>query len=228
MVSKAEWQERARLKQASYWHGPQLLSTWRNVGDKRMRAEWKYATQDRAVSGHRQCAYMVIQTTYSRASPQGTIFVSLVSYRDDKCPLTLMEIFSKATRPDLVNVGLVQQNDEGDVDCFTEYCRQAGPRCRRDNVRMIRMAANEARGVMVVRHLATTLFEGEQYFMQVDSHCLFARNWDLKIVNDLNKITDTERVLLSHHPPAADSLSNFDGQVISNVCTIRGAIQAFC
>lgn len=151
--------------------------------------------------------------TFTRRSRQNTIFVSVVSYRDDKCPLTLMELFSKAARPDLINVGLVQQNERGDVDCFTEYCRQAGVRCRRDNVRMIRMTASEARGVMVVRHLATTLFEGEQYFMQVDSHCLFARNWDTRIIADLNKVSDTERVLLSHHPPASDSLNSFDGQV---------------
>ncbi len=70
---------------------------------------------------------------------------------------------------------------------------------------------------MVVRHLATTLFEGEQYFMQVDSHCLFARNWDVRIIDDLNKITDTERVLLSHHPPAADTVNRFEGQGI-NIC----------
>lgn len=38
-----------------------------------------------------------------------SIFVSLASYRDENCPATLVEMFSKADRPDYLFVGLVQQ-----------------------------------------------------------------------------------------------------------------------
>lgn len=38
-----------------------------------------------------------------------TIFVSVASYRDENCPTTLKEMFSKAHRPENVFIGLVQQ-----------------------------------------------------------------------------------------------------------------------
>lgn len=95
------------------------------------------------------------------------------SFRDSRCPKTLLEIFDKAENPSRVFVGIVQQNTESDVDCFDEYCKEAGSACMRDHVRLVRMHANDARGVMVVRHIASTLYQGEQYFMQIDAHCLF-------------------------------------------------------
>lgn len=38
-----------------------------------------------------------------------SIFVSLASYRDENCPTTLKEMFSKADRPEHLYIGLVQQ-----------------------------------------------------------------------------------------------------------------------
>lgn len=38
-----------------------------------------------------------------------SIFVSLASYRDENCPTTLQEMFSKADRPEHLYIGLVQQ-----------------------------------------------------------------------------------------------------------------------
>lgn len=38
-----------------------------------------------------------------------SIFVSIASYRDENCPKTLEEMYSKASRPDNLFVGLVQQ-----------------------------------------------------------------------------------------------------------------------
>lgn len=38
-----------------------------------------------------------------------SIFVSVASYRDDNCPKTLTEMYSKAAHPERLFVGLVQQ-----------------------------------------------------------------------------------------------------------------------
>lgn len=83
----------------STWKGPAPLSAWRNVDGARMRSGWLFD----GLGG---------------ADRNGTIFVSLVSYRDPLCPRTLLELFSKARTPRKVFVGLVQQNEDGDVDCF--------------------------------------------------------------------------------------------------------------
>lgn len=182
------------------WQGPPLLNPWRNVASPRMRPGWKFASADNS----------------------GTIFVSLVSYRDDKCPISLKEMFEKARNPDKVFVGIVQQNQNGDVDCFETYCKEAGTGCRFDNIRVIRMAASEARGVMVVRHLATTMYEGEEYFMQIDAHNLFAQNWDARLIQDLQRASALRsrnpRIVLSHHPPSVDNMPGWSSSSAINIC----------
>lgn len=45
-----------------------------------------------------------------------SIFVSLASYRDENCPTTLKEMYSKADHPELLYIGLVQQVMA--VSCF--------------------------------------------------------------------------------------------------------------
>jgi hypothetical protein len=115
--------------------GPPLLDPWRNVGGPRMRSGWRYEKKDNS----------------------GTIFVSLASFRDRRCPRTLVELFEKASRPDRISVGVVQQNEPEDPDCFAAYCKEAGANCRPENVRIIRIPAAESRGVMVVRHMASSL-----------------------------------------------------------------------
>ncbi len=119
----------------SWWRGPPLLDPWRNVGQPRMRRGWKYETADNT----------------------GTIFVSLASFRDKRCPRTLVELFAKAAHPGKISIGVVQQNEPSDPDCFAEYCKVAGAACRPENVRVIRIPAKETRGVMVVRHMASSL-----------------------------------------------------------------------
>lgn len=69
---------------------------------------------------------------------------------------------------------------------------------------------------MVVRHLASTLFQGEQYFLQLDAHNKFSKDWDVALITDLSKLK-SERVVLSHHPPAISSMANWGRQAI-NIC----------
>ena len=52
------------------------------------------------------------------------ILISISSFRDKLCPVTLFNIFSKAQHRDRIAVQVVQQNDNAlDKDCFDEYCK---------------------------------------------------------------------------------------------------------
>ena len=46
------------------------------------------------------------------------IFVSIASYRDSECPMTIKSLFSQAENPDRVHIGLCQQNKDDDIDCY--------------------------------------------------------------------------------------------------------------
>ena len=89
-------------------------------------------------------------------------------------------MYLAAYDPDLIHVGIVQQNLEGDVDCLEKYCEEMtkqNKKCWRENISVIRMSATETRGVVPSRFLVSTLFEGEEFFMQIDSHTIFISDW---------------------------------------------------
>jgi hypothetical protein len=169
-----------------HWKGPPLLDPWRNVGGHRMRKGWKF--EDENNNGTIFVSLVVsvcvlTQTQNTRTIETQNAHTSLFmfhsnhvqSFRDERCPKTLSEIFSKARFPHRIFVGVVQQNNKEDVDCFNKYCIDAGDSCLAANVRVVQIEASKSRGVMVVRHIASTLFEGEQYFLQIDAHCLFTQ-----------------------------------------------------
>jgi hypothetical protein len=57
----------------------------------------------------------------------GTIFVSIPSYRDgERCGETLKALFENAKNPDKIFVGLVEQNNAEDKFCMEQYCSSYG------------------------------------------------------------------------------------------------------
>lgn len=51
------------------------------------------------------------------------LFISIASFRDKLCPKTLFNAFTKAAFPGRITIGVVQQNEPGDIDCMEEYCK---------------------------------------------------------------------------------------------------------
>lgn len=150
---------------------------------------------------------------------EGTIFVSIASYRDKICPITIESIFKMAKHPDKVFIGICQQNDTGDVDCL-EKGLESLPGYRH-NVRIIRLRHNEAKGPTYARYLCSTLYDKEEYYLQIDSHCLFIRDWDvilIKMITDLKKSGIPNPVLSTYTPNYEDYTENPDPK--SQVTTI--------
>ena len=109
-----------------------------------------------------------------------TIFVSIASYRDPRCPESLRTMMNGAEDPTKVFVGIVQQNKEEDLDCLEAYCilmTSEKKNCLRENISVIRMNANTTRGVVVIRQMVSTLYDGEEFFMQIDAHSVFMDGW---------------------------------------------------
>lgn len=130
------------------------------------------------------------------------IFVSIASYRDNECHMTLNDLFTKARYPNRIVVGLCQQNDpKQDLDCLHEF-KKKNPK-RAHQIRIIRLAYSEAKGPTWARYLASTLWQGEEYFLQLDSHMRFLPNWDEKLI-DMVKKAPIKRAIITHYPPKYD------------------------
>jgi len=80
-----------------------------------------------------------------------TIYVSISSFRDYRCPHTLKNLFTKAQHPERLHVGLIVQmrQETKDKDCFKEYCTlmgSQGPSCKyRDQIHSMEMSAIDSK-----------------------------------------------------------------------------------
>jgi hypothetical protein len=121
------------------------------------------------------------------------IFVSIASYRDTECQWTVKDLFEKASKPERVFVGLCWQFiREEDADCFLV-------RTRPDQCRSIEVDARESRGVCWARAQIQSLWQGEEYVLQIDAHSRFAQGWDELLLADL-LACPTPRAVLSTYP----------------------------
>ncbi|MEO5364569.1 MAG: UDP-N-acetylglucosamine-transferase, partial [Magnetococcus sp. DMHC-8] len=122
------------------------------------------------------------------------IFVSVASYRDSECPWTLADLFAKAAHPDRVCAGVLWQVAPDDP---VEWCRV--PPERSDQVRGITVEADSSLGVCWARsRIQSELWQGEEYYLQVDSHSRFAPGWDTLLLEVLAACPSPRPVLTTH------------------------------
>ncbi len=133
-----------------------------------------------------------------------TIFVSIASYRDILCSDTILHLFNMAKYPNRVYLGICEQNRS---DKPQEKCRVRGS--HESRVRRISLSYKDAKGPTWARYLCSTLYKNEDYFLQIDSHCLFVKDWDEKCIQMIHALensplVENKKVLLSHYPPMID------------------------
>eukprot|EP01041_Mallomonas_annulata_P013039 gene13039-27521_t len=146
-----------------------------------------------------------------------TIFLTIASFRDKLCPVTLFNLYSKALHPERVFVGVVQQNAPEDIDCFDEYCRlmigtnSSHPCPFKNNIRMNRVDAKLAEGPTWARALGSKMVGDEEFCMQTDSHMDFVPHWD-KYMLQMWGLMENEYGVLSTYVADSEQLQyNING-----------------
>jgi len=128
-------------------------------------------------------------------SKKPTIFVQIASYRDPECQWTVKELFEQAAHPERIHIGICWQFDrEADKACFTE------PSPRPNQTRVVLVDAKDSQGVCWARAQAQSLYRGEDYVLMIDSHMRFVKDWDERMIEELN-LCPTHKALLTHYPP---------------------------
>jgi hypothetical protein len=138
-----------------------------------------------------------------------TRFVSVVGYRDAELPKTIGSLFNKADSPEELNFGIVSQDLSGRHPKL--------PFINPSNIKQLNIHAREARGAGFARKLAMEMYEGQDYFFQVDSHMRFASGWDtelIKMLKDAQGIAKNERVILSQFPAPYNIMTNGEDEFI--------------
>ena len=100
-----------------------------------------------------------------------TIFVSIASYLDPMLLFTLNDALAKAARPELLRIGVIDQHVEDQRAAIA-----ALPHARQ--VRYVHLHPQDTLGVCWARSIGFSLYDGEDFVLQVDSHTLFEPGWD--------------------------------------------------
>ena len=132
-----------------------------------------------------------------------SIFISVIGYRDAELPKTILSLFNNAEHPMDLYFGIVSQ----DLSGRHPKLNFLKPR----NIKQLNMHARDAKGAGFARKIAMELYEGQDYFFQVDSHMRFAKGWDTQLINMLKeaqKIAKTDKVILSQFPAPYKVLTN--------------------
>jgi hypothetical protein len=147
-------------------------------------AECKHATFEGIWQAYHDLA---VKTLYpwdrdylSRMPPRredGSVFLSLATYRDENCFNTVYNAYAKAKNPEKLFIGLVQQNCHHDCksgvlanlsmvfvppddDCYAQFCETVlgQPICAKKQLRVLNIDEPESLGPYAARYFASKLY----------------------------------------------------------------------
>jgi hypothetical protein len=120
------------------------------------------------------------------------IFVSIAAYRDPQLVPTMEDCIAKARHPERLRFGICWQHDpRADTlpfrndDCF----------------RILVVDWRESKGACWARSEVMKLWRGEGWFLQVDSHCRFAWDWDAKLLDEMGRTGSAKPILSTYASP---------------------------
>jgi glycosyltransferase involved in cell wall biosynthesis len=123
-----------------------------------------------------------------------TIFVSIASYLDPMLFFTLHDAFAKAHTPARLAFAVVDQNvaDQRAEIAALPFAQQ---------VRYVHIHPEDTLGVSWARATAFSLYDGEDFILQIDSHMLFEEDWDEKLLAQHAKLKlRSSKPIISTYP----------------------------
>lgn len=155
-----------------------------------------------------------------------SIFVMVASYRDFQCRDTVESALGRAAKPERLRIAVVEQNRPGDRPCTEPRmdCAQSPgqPLCAHGTqVSTYKMHADEASGPVYARHVGYRMYRGEAYAMQVDAHCVFVRDWDVRLLSQW-RATGNDMAVLSTY------LTDIEGSIDATGRSLRKTRPIMC
>jgi hypothetical protein len=120
------------------------------------------------------------------------IFVSIAAYRDPELVPTVFDCLAKAQAPESLRFGVCWQHGPDEKKL---------PFARDSRFRILDVDWRDSQGACWARAETMRLFDGEEYYLQCDSHHRFVQNWDAALL-DLYDRTPAPRPILSSYCPA--------------------------
>jgi hypothetical protein len=140
------------------------------------------------------------QAKEKKANKKDTIFIQIASYRDPQLLPTLKDMLDKAKYPDNLRIGISWQHAPQDEwDKLDDYVNDA-------KFRILDIPYSESQGVCWARNKVQSLYDGEKYTLQLDSHHRFAKDWDVELISMLKNLQKkgSKKPLITSYIPSFD------------------------
>lgn len=146
---------------------------------------WKYRSQCLNKFHEFKNDYKKINFIYPlpKSKKNGLIFVNLASYRDSECHKTIKSLIMNSKNWKNLRICVCEQNSEEDLSCLHNLNSNF-----HKIIKIIKMSYKNARGPTLARFLIQQQYNSEEYYLQIDSHTIFEKNWDEKLINCLKSL----------------------------------------
>ncbi len=128
-----------------------------------------------------------------------TIFISIASFIDTDLRNTILSCINQAKHPEKLSFGVVlQYNNEESTNetCIDDLINKY-------NIRIKKYWFEESKGGCWARNQVTTLYQNEDYILQLDAHIRMVKNWDVLLVKEYLELKKTvNKPLLSYLSPS--------------------------
>ncbi|MEO7391808.1 MAG: GlcNAc-transferase family protein [Ramlibacter sp.] len=139
-----------------------------------------------------------------------SIFISIASYCDPVLAFTVARALEAARWPEALHFGIVDQSP-------AYQPRLGAAQAKPGNLSYVRLEPVYARGPCWARAIAMSLYNGEDWFFQIDSHMDFDPNWDERLIDFARALLPGRKgVVLSSYPNA---FAMEDGHVVRRAST---------
>jgi hypothetical protein len=122
-----------------------------------------------------------------------TIFITIPAYEDPLLMDTIEGALANAKYPDRLHFAIALiYNQNPPIESYTR------------NFNFVQYDPQTRPGVNLIRHELLSFYNNEDYFLMIDSHTMFAKNWDVDIINDhlkLRSIYGKKTIISKQVPP---------------------------
>ncbi len=130
----------------------------------------------------------------------------MAAYRDPELPWTINDAIANARYPERLSFGVCWQANPEDDQWIVGLQFLS-------NCRIYKVLAKDSDGCCWARAITQSLWQGEEYTLQVDSHSRFAKDWDVKLLSML-AACDSPKPVLTAYPASYSFASGIDPQAV--------------
>ena len=121
-----------------------------------------------------------------------SIFVQIASYHDFELGKTILHAIKQSSKKHEIHFGV--------FNCYYQNNDIYIPKV--DNLKIIEKQAPDGIGVGRSRNIANSLYDGQDYYLQCDSHTRFKENWDDFLISEIKRYQEAgiKKPLLTTYP----------------------------